>query len=122
MKNLKLLNQRHVNLECEISGGDSIFGIIKKVWKKILTIVGLIVAIWLLCPLPEISLLVGFLTGSSVHAYFNVPAWTAYVGSLIGAIIGTIVLRKLGWISKMKNFIRGLLWSNEQKKDSAMTD
>lgn len=80
--------------------------VLKKIVEKVLSVLGLIVAIWLLCPLPEISIIIGLIGGSSVHAYFEIPAWSSYVGSIIGAIIGTLVLKKLSWLEKMKDFVR----------------
>ena len=82
----------------------TILSFLKKAWKKIVKIVGILVAAWLLCPLPEISLIVGFLTGTSVHEMFHIPAWSAYAGSLIGSLVATLILRELGWIEKMKSY------------------
>lgn len=69
-------------------------------------IVGIIIAVWLLCPLPEISILIGFFGGTTIHNYFNLPAWSAYAGSLTGALIGYLIMRYFGWIERMKVFLK----------------
>lgn len=81
---------------------------LSELWEKIVTIVGIVVAIWLIFPLPEISILISLFGGESVSRILNVPRWVTYAGSIVGAIIGTLVLRKLGVIGKLKEWIRSL--------------
>lgn len=68
--------------------------------EKILGIIGIIVAGWLICPLPEISIIVGLFGGESVNRLFGVPRWMAWAFSGIGAVVGFFVVRRLGWWEK----------------------
>ena len=78
---------------------------LREAWKKIATAVGLIIAVWLLCPLPEISILIGLFGGKTLTLF--VPRWAAYLLSMTGAVLGYLIMRRLGLIEKIKEkFVR----------------
>lgn len=73
---------------------------LKDIWKKIVAIVGVIVAIWLISPIPEVSIIVGLFGGKTL-SYF-IPTWAAYSAAIAGAIIGFFIVRRLNLIEKIK--------------------
>ena len=73
---------------------------IKKVWKKLATILGIIIAIWLLSPIPEVSIIIGLFGGKTLT--FFIPRWAAYLIGFAGAAISYVVMKKLGITEKIK--------------------
>lgn len=76
--------------------------------EKALAVLGMIVAVWLLCPLPEISIIIGLITGGSITKFLGLPSWTTWIGSIIGALIGYFVISKVGLLDDIKQKIEGV--------------
>ena len=74
---------------------------LKKIWKKLVTIVSIIIAVWILCPIPEVSLIIGFFGGKTLT--FFIPRWAAYIIGFAGAGISYVIMKRLGLIEKIKN-------------------
>lgn len=71
--------------------------------KKIGSIIGVIIAFWILCPLPELSILFGLLTGGTASTYFNVPWWSSWLIAVFSVPIGYLVFNKVGLLDKIKD-------------------
>ena len=77
-----------------------------KVWKKLATVVGIVIAVWLLSPIPEVSIIIGFFSGETLT--FFIPRWAAYILGFAGAGVSYLIMRKLGLIEKIKGkFVDG---------------
>lgn len=78
---------------------------LKSIWKKIVAAAGIIIFIWLVIPIPEISIVVGLLGGKALTLY--IPPWMAYLASFVGALVGWLIIRRLDLLQKIRRLTRG---------------
>lgn len=72
---------------------------IKKSLKKIAAIIGGIITIWLITPIPEVTIISGLLGGKALTNF--VPDWMAWTGAIAGVLIGTVIVRHFNLIEKI---------------------
>ncbi|KXA94138.1 hypothetical protein AKJ37_07940 [candidate division MSBL1 archaeon SCGC-AAA259I09] len=58
----------------------------RRIWKKIVAVAGIVVAVWLATPVPEVSIVVGVLGGETLSGWF--PWWLSWPGAAAGVIVG----------------------------------
>lgn len=57
----------------------------KKIWKKIVAVMAMAVTIWLATPIPEVSIIVGLLSGGAVSGW--VPWWILWPSVAAGVLL-----------------------------------
>lgn len=75
----------------------------KKAWKKIVAVLGAITAIWLISPLPEVSIIVGIFGGKTLEQV--IPPWLAWVSIIVGVIVGWVIVRRFKLLGRVKEKI-----------------
>ncbi|KXA98245.1 hypothetical protein AKJ37_00835 [candidate division MSBL1 archaeon SCGC-AAA259I09] len=59
---------------------------LREAWKKAVAIAGIVVAVWLATPVPEVTIVVGVLGGKTLSTW--IPWWLSWPGATAGAIVG----------------------------------
>lgn len=72
--------------------------------KIITTIFGGLVLVWIICPLPEISIIVGLLGGKTMENFL--PRWFSWTLSFCGAVVGTAIVHDFNIVGKLKKNLR----------------
>lgn len=80
---------------------------LRKIFKKLLAVIAIIIAIWIITPIPEGAIILGLLTG---YAGFRVlPDWRySLVIGLIGFFVGTFISWKFKILQRLKGYIKSV--------------
>lgn len=68
--------------------------------KKISTILAFAVFLWILCPLPEVSIVVSLITGESVTRMFDIPSYSRWVIIAVTVPVGWYIFDRIDILDK----------------------
>ncbi|MFB6216711.1 MAG: hypothetical protein ABEJ72_07065 [Candidatus Aenigmatarchaeota archaeon] len=60
------------------------------------TVVGIVVSIWIISPIPEASIIIGFVTGNATSRILGVPSYFKWVLTVAGIPVGYFFLHETG--------------------------
>lgn len=69
--------------------------------EKVAAVFGVLVIAWIVCPLPEISILVGLVSGKTMSSFL--PRWFSWTLAFCGAVIGTAIVHDYDLVSRIKS-------------------
>lgn len=73
--------------------------------KKIVAVLGLIGAIWILSPLPEVSIIVGYVTGKSLTVMLGLPWYFTWIAVGLSVPFGWFILDEIGVMERVEGYI-----------------
>jgi H+/Cl- antiporter ClcA len=73
--------------------------------KKIVAVFALIITVWILTPIPEGAIIFGLVTGATANQFLPLPY--TIILSIVGAVFGALLFRKLHVLEKLRTILRG---------------
>jgi len=77
---------------------------IRSAKKKVIALIGVAVGVWIATPIPEVSIIIGAISGHTVTSFLGFPPYTRWVGALAGVPVGWLFLHETGLIDRIERF------------------